>query len=215
MQAWVGKNLGLKLLSLLLACVLWALVVGEQKVDVILTVPLELALPPSMVLINEPVDAVEVHLRGPRTLVTGLTPRDIGLTSVPSKFLEGETVLSLRSESVRVPRGIQVVDVTPRRIRVVVDAVGEREVDVSPRLEGRPATGFVVRQVKALPARVGLVGPKSELRRLSRVATQPVAVDGQRAPFSRQVGLEPLARQVRPQNEQPITVDVDIAPGRS
>ena len=215
MRSWLGKNLGLKLLSLLLACLLWALVVGEQKVDVILTAPVELPLPPSMALINEPVDAVEIHLRGPRTLVTALTPRDIVLTSVPAKLAEGETVISVRPESVRVPRGIQVVDVTPRRIRVLVDAVGEREVDVSPRVEGRPADGFVVRHVKALPARIGLVGPKSELRRLSRVATQAVTVEGQRASFSRQVALEPLARQVRPQTEQPITVDVDIAPGRS
>jgi len=137
------------------------------------------------------------------------------LTSIPGSFPEGENIISVRPESVRVPRGIQVVDVAPRRIRVVVDAVGEREVEVSPRVEGRPAAGFVVRHLTAEPARIALVGPKSELRRLSQVATQPVVLDGQRAPFSSQVGLEPLARQVRPQREQPIRIDVDIAPGRS
>jgi hypothetical protein len=209
MRVWLAHNLGLKLLSVVLAVVLWALVVGEQKVDVVMTAPLELNLPDNLALVSDPPDSVEIHLRGPRTLVTTLSRRDIVPNVLPARYAEGENIIQLRREAIRVPRGIQVMDVTPPRIRLVLEPIVEREVDVQPRLEGKPADGFVLRRVTAFPARVRLVGPASELRRVTRVTTQPVSLDGRRAPFSVQALLEPVGRQVRAPDDV-ISVQVDI-----
>jgi len=205
------ENLGLKLLSVVLAVFLWAVVLGEQKVDVTLTVPLEIKdLPRDLILVNEPPDSLEVRLRGPKTLVTTLAPREVALEGLPKNFVEGENVITIRSEAVRVPRGIEVVEVTPHRVRVVLDAMAVREVEVSPRIEGAPAKGFILKRVTSTPARIRMAGPKNELRRLTRVYTVPISLDGQTASFSTRAMLEPAGRQIRALDEVPIIVGVEI-----
>lgn len=205
------ENLGLKLLSVVLAVFLWAVVLGEQKVDVTLTVPLEIKdLPRDLILVNEPPDSLEVRLRGPKTLVTTLAPREVALEGLPKNFVEGENVITIRSEAVRVPRGIEVVEVTPHRVRVVLDAMAVRELEVSPRIEGAPAKGFILKRVTSTPARIRMAGPKNELRRLTRVYTVPISLDGQTASFSTRAMLEPAGRQIRALDEVPIIVGVEI-----
>jgi hypothetical protein len=214
MRAWLSHNLGWKVLSLLLAFLLWALVVGEQKVDVIMSAPLELQVPEHLALVTDLPESLEIHLRGPRTLVTTLNRRDVVPSILPGRLTEGENIIQLWRDSVRVPRGIQVMGVSPGRVRLVLERVVQRQVEVQPRVEGKPAEGFVLRGVTATPAQVRVSGPASEVRRLTRVSTLPVSLEGKRASFSVQAILEPAGRQVRAQ-EDLITVQVEIAARRS
>ncbi|MBI4840925.1 MAG: YbbR-like domain-containing protein [candidate division NC10 bacterium] len=210
-QSRLLANLGLKLLSVVLAVFLWAVVLGEQKVEVTRTVPLEITnLPRDLILVNDPPDSLEVRLRGPKTLVTTLASREVDLEGLPKSFVEGENVIAIRPETVRVPRGIEVVEVTPRRVRLVLDAMAVREVEVSPRVEGAPAKGFALKRVTSTPARIRMAGPKNELRRLTRVYTVPISLDGQTASFSTRAMLEPAGRQIRALDEVPIIVGVEI-----
>ncbi len=212
MRDWLLNNLELKLVSVVLAVFLWAVVLGEQKVDVTISIPLEIKdLSRNLVMVNDPTDTLHVRLRGPKTLVSTLGPREVVLTEMPKTFVEGENVLQMRPEAVRVPRGIEVVDVNPRRVRVVLDAIVERELEVSPRIEGVPAKGFVVKRVTSSPARIRMAGPKSELRRLARVYTLPISLDGHSASFTTRAMLEPQGRQIRTLEEVSIVVAVEIA----
>lgn len=210
MRTWLLHNPGLKLLSLALAAFLWIVVLGEQKVDVTVHVPLQLALPQDLFMTNDPVDSLDIHLRGPKTLVTSLAPREVALEELSVKWAEGENIIPIRPDLVRVPRGIQVVAVTPQRVRVMLESSGEREVEITPRVEGGPPAGYVVRRVVAVPARIRIVGPTSELRRITRVHTLPISVTGQTAPFSARVLLEPVGRQVQVRDSDSVTVEVEI-----
>jgi hypothetical protein len=216
MWSRLGENLGLKLLSVVLAVFLWAVVVGEQKVEVTMNVPLDIkGVPANLALMNEPTDTLEVRVRGPKTLISTLSPGEITVQGLPGNFVEGENVIAVRPEMIRVPRGIQVVEVAPHRVRVLLDAVVEREVEVSPRLEGRPAQGFVVKRVTSSPARIRVAGPRSDLRRLTRVYTLPISLEGHSASFTTQAMLEPVGRQVRSLEETPIIVTVEIGTTKS
>lgn len=215
MQKWVLNNLGLKLLSIFLAILLWAVVLGEQKVEVSIDLPYEMPIPAGLVVVNDPPDALEVQLRGPRTLVRSVVPREVVVGRVTAALEEGENLIPIRRELVRVPRGIEVVDVTPQRLRVVLERLEGREVEVVPRVEGQPANGYAIRQVSASPARVRLEGPPSDLKRLNRVRTQPVSVQGQQGTFSVRVMVEPLGGRVRIPDEGPIIVTVEIGPRKS
>ena len=198
-----------------LAIFLWVVVLGEQKVDVTVNVPLTLTLPAGLMLVNDLRESLEVHLRGPKTLVTSLAPREVTFSEPPGKLVEGENFIPIREDMVRVPRGIQVMDAAPHRIRVVLEALSERDIEVSPRVEGMPAAGFVVRRVISVPARVRMSGPTSEIRRLTQVRTLPVNLSGQMASFSVRVLLEPVGRQIRIQDGAPIVVEVEIDAKRS
>jgi len=211
MRTRLTDNLGLKLLSVALAVFLWAVVVGEQKVEVAMNIPLEVkGLPSDLIMVNEPGDTLEVHVRGPKTLVNTLSAGEMGLEGLPKNFVEGDNLLDIRPEMIRVPRGIAVVGVNPRRIRVILDAIAQREVEVSPRIEGEPAKGFVVARVTSTPPHVRMAGPKKDLRRLTRVYTVPINLEGHTASFSTRAMLEPVGRQVRVLDDTPIIVAVEI-----
>ena len=210
-QTWLLDNLGLKLLSVILAVFLWAVVVGEQKAEVTLNVPLEIkALPRDMVVTNEPTDVLEVRVRGPKTLVSTLSPSEIVVEGLPKNFVEGENLITIRPEMVHVPRGIEVVDVSPHRVRMVLDAVVEREVEVSPRMDGNLPKGYAVKGVASSPPRIRLTGPRSDLQRLTRVYTLPINLDGHSASFTTRAMLEPVGRRVRVLDNTSIIVAVDI-----
>jgi len=216
MRTRLTDNLGLKLLAVALAFLLWAVVVGDQKVEVTMNVPLEVgALPQNLVLLHDPPEAAEVRLRGPKTLMATLTPREVAVENFPGKLVEGENLATVRPEMIRVPRGIEVVDVAPRRIRLLLDAVTVREVEVSPRIEGTPARGYILKRVTATPPRVRLSGPRSELRRLARLYTLPISLDGHTASFSTRAMLEPLGRQIRALDESAVDVAVEIGTQKS
>lgn len=213
-RGWLLENLGLKLLSLGLACLLWAVVLGEQKVEVSIDLPLELAIPADLALVNDPPETLEIQLRGPRTLVRTAVPREVALQRLAPKLVEGENVIPIRREMVQAPRGIEVVGVLPQRLRLILEPLTEREVEVSPRIQGAPPEGYAVQQVTVSPARVRLAGPAGALRRVARVHTFPVGLQGQTGPFTAKVLLEPPALPVRLQGEGMISVRVEIAPRR-
>ena len=215
MRRWLYDNLGLKLLSLVLAALLWAVVLGEQKVEVTVNVPVRLDVPQRLLLVNDPADTLEVRLRGPKTLVTSVTAREISVGEWPVTLTEGENTIPIREGLIRVPRGIQVVDVSPRRVRIVLERAVERDVEISPRIEGSPPDGYAVRQVTANPSRVRMVGPAGELARITRVRTLPISVTGHRAPFSTRALLEPPGRLVRVEDDVTIVIQVDIEQKKS
>jgi hypothetical protein len=216
MRTWLLDNLGLKVLSIILAIFLWAVVVGEQKVELAMNIPLEISgLPRNLVMVNEPADTLEVHVRGPRTLVSTLSPGEVVLEGLPRNFVEGENLILIRPDMVRVPRGIEVVEVAPQRVRVILDAIVEREVEVTPRLEGTPAKGYAVKRVTSSPPRIRMAGPRSDLRRLTRIFTVPISLDGHTASFSTRAMLEPVGRQVRALDDTPIIVAVEIGTTKS
>jgi YbbR domain-containing protein len=215
MPTWVRHNLGLKLFSLFLAALLWVVVLGEQKVETTIGVPLDLNLPADLFVVNDPPDQLEVRVRGPRTLANSLAARDLWVSEIPVKLVEGEITIPIRDDFVRVPRGVQVVDVNPRRIRLVLEAAVEREVEIAPRIEGSPPDGYTVQRVTTIPPRVRVVGPSSELRRITQVRTLPISLTGQTASFSARVLLEPVGRHVRLEENASIVVEVEIGQRRS
>ena len=67
----------------------------------------------------------------------------------------------------------------------------------------------------ANPPRVRMVGPATEMARITRVRTLPISVTGQRASFSARALLEPAGRQVRVEDNVTVIVQVDIEEKKS
>ncbi|MFQ5840229.1 MAG: YbbR-like domain-containing protein [Candidatus Methylomirabilales bacterium] len=206
---WLVDNFGLKLTSVVLAVFLWMAVLGEQKAEVVLNVPLELnRLPKGAMIAEQTAEFVAVKVRGPRSLVMGLAPNEIGLAT--GRIRVGENVLALAAQDVRVPRGIEVLAVSPRQVGITVEPVEERPLEVIPKIRGTPATGFQLGGVQVSPSRVKVVGPQSEVRALTRAYTYPVDVDGERSNVKAEAVLEPLGKKVRVVGGDAVTVTVEI-----
>ena len=210
MQRWLVHNLGLKLVALGLAALLWMVVVGEQKVELVVEVPMTLPIPPRFMVVNNPPDMLQVRLRGPKGLISSLRTREIHPAEPASVLTEGENTIPLGEDLIRVPRGIQVIDVAPRRIRIVLEPIVEREIEVTSRLDGTLPDGLSVRRVTAVPDRVRIVGPASEVRRATRLQTYPVSLNGRRASFAAPAQLEPIGTRTHVEGSETVTVEVEV-----
>ena len=209
------RHLGLKLMAVALAMLLWLIVAGDHLVERSLRVPLEFRnTPPELELVGDPPTEVEVRLRGSSALLGRLEPRDIVAVLDLASARPGSRMFHLRSDEVRAPYGVEVAQVIPGTLAVDLEKSGRRTVPVVPALDGEPAPGFVIGRVTSEPPTVEVAGPESRLRQLTGATTEPVQITGSRARVHDivTVGITDSAvRLVQPQNAA-ITVEVLPAP---
>jgi hypothetical protein len=192
------EHLPLKLISLGLAVLLWYVIAGEKTSEMGLSVPVELQnFPQDLELTGEPVNAVEVRLRASPGIIQRLGPGDISARIDVKGADEGERIVHLTSESIRVPFGVRVVKISPAIITLNFERTQQKSVPIRPRLLGRPAPGHEVAEVGASPAEVLVVGPKSRVNDVESAYTEPVSVDGARSDVVERVAIgieDPLLR---------------------
>jgi YbbR domain-containing protein len=173
------RHLGLKLVSLVLASMLWLAVAGEATVYRNLRVPLEFAnVPEPLEMIGEPPSSVEVRVRGSSAILGGIDPGDVVAVLDLRAAREGRRLFHILSDQVRVPFGVTVSQVSPGTIALQFERSGTRVVPVVPAIEGEPAAGYAVTGWQSNPAQVEIVGPESRLRDLTEATTEPVSGAG-------------------------------------
>lgn len=59
----------------------------------------------------------------------------------------------------------------------------ERDVAVEPRVDGRPATTYEVKEIIVTPAHIRVTGPASQVNALERVPTEPISIEGRHESF--------------------------------
>ena len=174
-------NLPLKLMSLAFAVLLWLLIAGERTSEMGMSVPVELQnFPRELELTGEPVNAVEVRLRASPGMIQRIVPGEVSAQVNLVGFGEGEHIVHLTEDSIRMPFGVKVVKISPAVLTFRLERTLRKMVPVQPRLLGRPAEGFEVAEVTSEPAEVRLEGPTSRMDEVESAFTEPVSVDAAR-----------------------------------
>jgi YbbR domain-containing protein len=113
------RNWPLKLLSLVLAYGLWAIVHQSPVIEIGVTVPLEIRhLPAGLMVASELPAQIYVQLRGPENRIRMLAAGDIGVALDLAAAEPGNHTLALGAENVERPPGIEVVRVVPEEVRL-------------------------------------------------------------------------------------------------
>lgn len=119
MRQKLNENLLLKLISLAFALVLWFFVMGEQRHEVSLAVPVEYrSLPKGLVIANEVPQTVNVSLSGPRALLLRVSTEHLSLALDLSELPVGVTSFRRLDEKVKAPSGLVVTRIFPAGIDV-------------------------------------------------------------------------------------------------
>ncbi|MFQ6078748.1 MAG: hypothetical protein ACE5NJ_06405 [Thermodesulfobacteriota bacterium] len=78
MKGFFTKNLSLKLISILLAVILWYFVINEKGGETALSIPLDFRnIPSSLIIFKNPVESINIRISGLATLLRGLSPREV------------------------------------------------------------------------------------------------------------------------------------------
>jgi YbbR domain-containing protein len=213
MKYYPFRYLGLKLMAVALATLLWLIVAGDHLVERSLRVPLEFRnIPPELEIIGDPPTAVDVRLRGSSALLGRLEPRDIVAVLDLASARPGSRMFHLRSDEVRAPYGVDVAQVVPGTLAVDLEKSGRRTVPIVPALDGEPAPGFVIGRVTSEPATVEVAGPESRLKQLTGATTEPVQVTASHGRVRDVVTVGITDSAVRLVQPQDATVTVEILP---
>lgn len=174
----VTRNFGWKLVSLVIAFAIWALVASEPELSTFALARIELAnLPDNLELASQPETTVLLELRGPAGELNSLT----GAGRSPSVVLNmahetpGEHTIPITSTNIKLPRGVRLVRVTPGEVRFNFDRSLTRQVPVEPRFTGETPGEHVV-AVSVDPAEVTIVGPRKHVMSTAHVLTDAIDV---------------------------------------
>jgi len=173
------KNWVLKLLSLLFALFLWYFVVGEDKVDMNVTIPVEIVnLPRELVISNQFKKQLEVTVSGQRSLIRGMADQHISRTIDLSKAEPGTVVFQNHPDSISLPRGLSILRVQPPTITLLLDRLIQKEFSIKPVLVGKVHSDFKLESVTVDPPTLEISGPQSMLAQEETLNTSPIDING-------------------------------------
>jgi YbbR domain-containing protein len=209
------RNLGLKLMALLIAGGLWFVVAGEHVVERSMRVPLEFRnIPAGMEIVGDPPATVDVRVRGSSGTISKLQPGEVVVSLDLQTARKGMRLFHIQSDDVERPYGISVAQVQPPTLSLDLQPTASRSVRVAPALEGDPAPGYVVRTVHSDPDRVEIIGPEEYLKQVGEATTEPVNIEGARADVTDTVNIGVARSTVRLREPRSARVVVEIVATR-
>lgn len=207
------RNLGLKLMAVLLATALWFIVAGEQQVERAMRIPLEFRNKPAhLEIVGDPPTAVDIRVLGSSAVLSRMEQGELVAVLDLTNARPGSRLFHMRTDAVRVPYGVEVQNIAPATVGLELESSLQRTLIVTPAVEGEPAPGFVAGQISAEPGKVEVIGPESHVRALAAATTEPVSIERAQADVQDTVTIgvsDAAVRLVSPQNA---TVRVQIRP---
>ena len=191
----VRHNLGLKLVSLLLASFVWYSI-NELERDAERQVEMQVAIRkvPTDLMVTDlsPAKGVTVTLRGPRTILDSVDAQKARLMVDLSANRPGEVRFDLNRATVipELPRRLKAVSMSPMQLTATLQPLLKRRMPVKASLAGEPALGYRA-DVTLTPDHVEVMGPEGTLKALDALNTRRVDIEGQSVPFQRNVLIEP------------------------
>ncbi|WP_321365769.1 CdaR family protein [uncultured Desulfuromusa sp.] len=205
------ENWTLKIISLILALLLWMFIMGERRLEVGYRVPLELQnIPQSLMVANEVPSMVDVRVSGPRTLQMKVSPNDISIIVDLTDLKPGLTTFKRLEERLNLPSGLRVTRLSPSFIDLKLERIKQKRVPIKIALIGEPLSGFEVASIKAVPDEVIIEGAETELKSVSEVTTEDVDLNGVNEGFSLIVPLVHRGTYTHFKDEKTTEVQVDI-----
>lgn len=173
------RNWGLKLLSFVLALILWIILIPQEKTfsEKTFNVPLGIRnLPQNMELVEKPAANVEVTIRARNRLLNELAPSDIVARLDLERASIYQEVFPLNGSLVTLPPGAEFVGISPNVVRLKMEKTKVMELEVAPMIVGKAPEGFKLAGVEVFPSLIRVRGPESRIRSRDKLSTSPVDI---------------------------------------
>ena len=187
----VLDHLGMKLISVGIAIVLWGIVLGSRNVEVTKEIPLEVLTSPDVVSSNEIPDRISFRLSGPKAFLRSILDRredPIRVNLVGAK----PALVTYRffSDNIRLPIGVKVLSINPTAILIKLEYLKRKEVPVRIELRGSPPEGLRVVKAEVRPDTITIKGAESRVNVMTEVPTVPIDLGILKKNLDREVSLD-------------------------
>ena len=160
-----------------------------QEADIFIPVDSE-KIPEGLIITNGPFTGIEVHVRGPKSIIRTLSDLKIRYTIDLSAVNIGVNIIPIHQARIPFPNGVSILKINPNSITVKVENEIKKKLPVNISLTGKPAKGFMVVGAEAKPTSVTLRGSEETLGRMDKVLTKPINIKGLSGSFKREVTLD-------------------------
>ncbi|OPX84149.1 MAG: YbbR-like protein [Pelotomaculum sp. PtaB.Bin104] len=163
------QNNSIKLLSVLLALILWIYVsneqnpTGEKLLDIGLV---QTGLAGDLIIADGMPEIVRVRVVGNKTQLANINPGDLKAVVDLSQGEAGDITLPVQ---ISAPPGVRVAQVIPAEVRLSLDSLVEKVLSVTVSLRGTPAPGFTALAPVCRPETVSVNGPGRVVNTISQV----------------------------------------------
>jgi len=180
-----------------------------QEADIFISVDTE-QIPEGMIITNGPFTGIEVHVRGPKSILRTLSDLKIQYTIDLSGVKIGVNIIPVHQVRIPLPDGISILKINPDSITVKVENEIKKKLPVNITLTGKPAKGYMVVGAKAEPTSVILRGSEDTLSNMNKVSTKPINIKGFSNSFKKNVALDLLENLKLVDSSKIILADVVI-----
>lgn len=171
----IFKNLKLKLASVLTAFILWLLVTAGHSSIIDFNIPLQFSgLSEHLAIAGDYQDIIDVRVKAADTTIQQLTASEIDGALNLSGLQEGEHIIPMTFDKIRVPFGVEVVKVNPSRITLTIQKKIEKKVPIMPLLVGRVADGYEQVGAKVEPPLATIIGAEGDVNSVEKVSTDAI-----------------------------------------
>ena len=205
------RNLGWKLLSLLIALALWVAVAREPQLATSLTIPVEFRnMPEDLDFSSAVPDHVQLEVRGQSGRLSHDNLTDVAVVLDLSDAHPGERTYTVRETSLNLPSGVSFYRSIPSQLTFRFEHVISRDIPVKPLYE-RVTPGYRVQNAEIYPARVRIRGPEQRVRNMQSVTTDPIDLNGVVGQKEIRTHVNVGDPQVRLESQVIITAKVQVA----
>jgi len=202
----------LKLISILLAVILWYFVVSERSGETTISIPLDFQnIPTSLIIMKNPVESINVRIGGPATLLRGLSPKDVKAIIDLSNAKPGLAEFAIQAEQITLPRGLRVTMISPASIMLRLEGLLSKKLPVEAILIGKPSEGFKIMGVSIDPPVVEIVGAQNELKGLKSISTEEIDISGLNKDSVRKASLNVRELHIKSISREEVRVSIKFA----
>jgi len=211
---WFLKNVDIKLLSLFLAIILWLYIASgenpivENFIDVSL---IQNNLSEDLVIKEFPIN-VSMGIKGPKNIINNISSHQI-IGTVNFSEINTEGLYKLKVEVVA-PKGTQITRIIPPEIKVEVEKVLTKEIEVEYSLIGVPEKGYsLTEEPQFNPSKVKVMGAQSLLENLKQIICA-IDISGIKEDLSRKLTVKAVdinGNEIKEIKIEPDIVEVSIS----
>ena len=214
LKNWFLKNIDIKLLSIFLAIILWLYIASGENptIENFFDISLSQTSLGEDLVIKEFPTSVSVGIRGPKNIINNISSHQInGIVNFSEIIKEGFYKLKVE---VTPPKKTQITRIIPSEIKVEVERVLTKEVEVEYSLIGVPEKGYsLADEPQFNPYKVKITGAQSVLENVKQIICA-IDISGIKEDLKRKIKVKSVnanGNEVKEVKIEPDIVEVSIS----
>jgi diadenylate cyclase len=169
---------------------------------------------PAMEIVKTSVNTVSLELEGSGALIKSIKPDQVKVKLDMANSKVGPNSFTITRESISLPPGIVLKDVTPPVVEVDLDVLIKKDVPVQIDWVGKLPDNFILTEINLEPKTVVIIGGKRILEKISTLYTEKVPLNNLevRGTITANLALSPASLKIAPNSKEKVTITYQTRP---